>query len=89
MWLVVIILILATVAVSLAVSSLLLGCAAPPIAENLNLGEHELVARPSLTTSIIRTIDAEAGVVCWVYIGIEQGGICCLPLSETKLDGGR
>lgn len=34
---------------------------------------------------IVRTVDSEAGVVCWVYFA--TGGIACLPLSETKLGG--
>lgn len=32
----------------------------------------------------IRTIDTQAGVVCWIYFA--TGGISCLPISQTKLD---
>lgn len=37
-------------------------------------------------TVITRSIDREAGVVCWVYANGYQGGISCLPLSETTLE---
>ena len=36
-------------------------------------------------TMISRSIDREAGVVCWVYSNGYQDGISCLPLSETNL----
>lgn len=32
---------------------------------------------------IYRTIDRDAGVVCWVF----HDGISCLPIHETKLGG--
>ena len=32
-----------------------------------------------------RITDNEAGVVCWVLMGYEKGGISCLPLEQTKL----
>ena len=35
---------------------------------------------------INRVIDKEAGVVCWVYKGLDRGGIDCLPISQTQLD---
>ena len=34
---------------------------------------------------VFKVVDDEAGVVCWVYDGIKQGGIDCMPLSETEL----
>jgi hypothetical protein len=34
-------------------------------------------------THIVRTVDEEAGVVCWVWY--KTGGIDCLPLSQTLL----
>jgi hypothetical protein len=36
---------------------------------------------------ITRHVDAEAGVVCWVYTVSNAGGISCLPLTDTRLDG--
>ena len=35
---------------------------------------------------VYRVVDAEAQVACWVYSGIDKGGIDCLPLSETALE---
>ena len=35
---------------------------------------------------ITRWQDNEAGVVCWVFVAYNKGGISCLPVSETKLD---
>lgn len=32
-----------------------------------------------------RFVDNEAGVVCWIYSGGNQGGISCLPINETLL----
>jgi hypothetical protein len=34
---------------------------------------------------ISRFVDDEAGVVCWVYLELNAGGISCLPISDTKL----
>lgn len=31
-----------------------------------------------------RHVDSEAGIVCWVYVGVNSGGIDCLPISETS-----
>lgn len=36
--------------------------------------------------NISRYVDAEAGVVCWVYNPGQAGGISCLPIAETRLD---
>lgn len=38
--------------------------------------------------SVRRYVDVEAGVVCWTYKSGYAGGISCLPLSQTRLDGG-
>lgn len=38
------------------------------------------------TTTLIREIDEEAGVVCWVYIGYYKGGVDCMPIADTLLD---
>ncbi len=37
-------------------------------------------------SGVYRTLDEEAGVVCWVYSSIDKGGIDCMPISETKLE---
>jgi hypothetical protein len=38
-------------------------------------------------TYIVRSIDKEAGVVCWQNTTYNSsGGIFCMPLSQTKLD---
>jgi hypothetical protein len=41
----------------------------------------------STGTSVYRFTDRDAGVVCWIYSAIERGGIDCLPLSDTRLEG--
>lgn len=38
-------------------------------------------------TYIIRLIDHEAEVVCWIYTRYNLGGISCLPLGDTALEG--
>lgn len=43
-------------------------------------------AASSSLVRVERHIDQEAGVACWVYIGVYQGGITCLPLEQTQLD---
>jgi hypothetical protein len=37
----------------------------------------------SVAAYLIRTVDEDAGVVCWRYIN--GGGVSCLPLADTKL----
>jgi len=39
---------------------------------------------------VTRFVDTEAGVVCYKYEddSWEQGGISCVPLEQTDLDGG-
>ena len=39
--------------------------------------------------NVYRFVDDEAGVICYILarkVGGEEGGISCLPISETKLD---
>lgn len=36
--------------------------------------------------NVNRIFDDQAGVVCWIYSNNNQGGISCLPVSQTKLD---
>jgi len=50
-------------------------------------GEEPLVeGHIRITIFVSRVVDAEAGVVCWVYQGSRSGAISCMPLSETELD---
>lgn len=37
---------------------------------------------------VTRYLDTEAGVVCWVFEGYQEGGISCLPVSSTRLEVG-
>lgn len=37
--------------------------------------------------SLLRYIDSDAGVVCWVLDIDRGGGLSCLPLAETMLGG--
>lgn len=39
----------------------------------------------SYSGGVERFVDREAGVVCYIFIGSEKGGIDCLPISETLL----
>ena len=47
--------------------------------------EPGVTASTILNPSVSRFMDLEAGVVCWIYSAAYQGGISCLPISETKL----
>jgi uncharacterized protein with ACT and thioredoxin-like domain len=42
-----------------------------------------------MTVDIIRFVDGEAGVACWLSMGHREAGLSCLPLGDTLLDGGR
>ena len=35
---------------------------------------------------VVRFIDEEAGVVCYLFKGYKTGGLSCLPLSQTALE---
>jgi hypothetical protein len=63
-------------------------CAAPvPESGSLTQGHEEFVrvAGDGLDV-VVRFIDYEAGVACWVYNGYHKGGVYCLSLDETWLD---
>lgn len=67
----------------------LVGCA-PGYREVLRETFNTPVPKPvSYNPLIYRVVDEEAGVVCWVMqaAGGNYGGIACLPLSQTRLDG--
>ena len=36
-------------------------------------------------SGVYRVVDAKAGVVCWIYVGYDKGGICCLPIEQTDI----
>jgi hypothetical protein len=40
----------------------------------------------TLSSSVDRVIDYEAGVVCWTYYVYQGGSISCLSIDETLLD---
>lgn len=44
------------------------------------------VQTTALLSNVVRHIDSEAGVVCYVYMTGTGSGISCLPISETLLD---
>jgi len=63
---------------AIGVPTLLAGCQPKliePVEPGVNLGYN-----------ISRYVDAEAGVVCWVYNASYSGGLACLPISDTRLD---
>ena len=63
---------------AIGVPALLAGCQPKliePVAPGVNLGYN-----------ISRYVDAEAGVVCWVYNASYSGGLACLPIADTRLD---
>ena len=43
------------------------------------------VSVPDTYQELIRVVDREAGVVCWVWKNTTYGGLSCLPLKDTKL----
>ena len=61
--------------------ALMVGCGTPVNEERVVIGDG--------WDDVIRFIDEEAGVVCWLYRADRSAGLSCLPLSQTKLDIGR
>jgi hypothetical protein len=47
------------------------------------------IATTALGGDVSRVMDRDAGVVCWVFWAAGRGGISCLPLKDTALDGGK
>ena len=37
-------------------------------------------------SGLLRVVDEDAGVVCWVWVGPQGVGIDCLPLEQTRLE---
>ena len=52
-----------------------------PVVDDPNIKTVEI----SALTYISRYVDGEAGIVCYVFIGYEKGGIDFLPIDETSL----
>ena len=63
------------IAAILIVTLLLIGCGSPQAT-----GVPQLYGNMDYG-NWVRFIDTEAGVACWFY----DGGLDCMPLSETKL----
>lgn len=70
----------------LASASLLSSCAVPSAYIGTDKSTSEVIA----DWPIVRIIDNDAGVVCYLYAPSNQGraGLSCLPLSETSLPYG-
>ena len=47
--------------------------------------DYKTISLAGYIMNVGRVIDEEAGVVCYVAVGMEKGGLSCLPLSETYL----
>lgn len=45
-------------------------------------GDFVLIYNSAYYT-MYRFIDKEMGVACWVYDGLKEGGISCIPLAQT------
>ena len=78
------------VLVSILMLIFLVGCATPPPTPRPSTTPQDVgtVIYSNSWDTILRIVDSEAGVVCWVYNGYREGGISCLLLESTKLDGG-
>ena len=64
---------------ALAALLLLLVACAPAVPEEETAHDLTKVAQGSLKT-VYRIVDGDAQIACWIYVGVEQGGIDCLPL---------
>jgi hypothetical protein len=70
----------------LALSMMLVSCALQPTMPEPT-PESNLVYRDAFyDMNVLRFVDREAGVVCWVIRGSQKGGISCLPLEQTRLE---
>lgn len=57
----------------------LTGC----ISEGMNGNEYQNEPK-TVHDNVIRFVDEEAGVVCYLYRGPQQGGLSCIPFSEVN-----
>lgn len=65
---------------------LLTGCKQDTDVNNENIGNAVVTdIYSTLSGGVSRVVDYDAGVVCYIYCGIEKGGISCIPISYTKL----
>lgn len=76
-----------TVIVLCAVVILLVACSGPATTVP-ELPPSFVLLEGNAYFTFYRAVDKEARVACWIYSGIDKGGIDCLPLSQTGLDGG-
>lgn len=72
------------------VAFLLVSCGSPatPKSSNpnaQNIGDTRTVFQVDSSDMVCRFEDKEADVVCWIFVGGQQGGLTCLPRSQTKL----
>jgi len=75
---------------ALVLLALLLATCAPAVQESgstqVMSGDLVLVATTGGYGNVWRFIDTKADVACWLILGMERGGISCLPLSDTALE---
>jgi hypothetical protein len=78
--------ILMSLVVTGLVAGMIAACASPVPAQN---GQQQTTGKSIqyhlLYGSVFRTIDDEAGVVCYSLSNDKGAGIDCIPLSETRL----
>lgn len=74
------------IVILLFVMTMLLGCTDTD--KNGIVSEDSLATGASAKylygTTVLRIVDLEAGAVCWIYNGYQEGGIFCLPVSLTE-----
>jgi hypothetical protein len=67
-------------------AALVLGCSVEARytdeAEGIVKSQSEVIADFEHGTGVVRTIDKELGVVCYVFHGVNKGGIECLHYPE-------
>lgn len=70
----------------LVLAVLVAGCTPAAQATDLEKENLKLIVDGGLGRGTYRLTDEEAGVVCYVFMGYQRGGISCLPISETNLE---
>jgi hypothetical protein len=67
---------------------LLVGCAPSEAPSDSSPNVHYVTNYNLGGFNVTRFVDAEAGVVCWVFSPGQGGGggISCLPIDQTKLE---
>lgn len=62
----------------------LVGCAEAGVVQEDTVQAQWAVVNEGYAMEVMRFIDEEAGVACWVAIGYNRGGISCVPLDQLK-----